>query len=200
MAPEDHRTDPDDSLLQLSKKYERLLVELETKSEQLALINGLLKLTASSVTLDQILLVFSKNLKTICPFDRLDVALYNPKEKLFEIPFALIGGSILSKPDPYVRPWGTTIITRVFEQKKPLLRSDIRKDFTFDTDRLFVEQGFSTELLFPLEIENRIVGTLDIACLEAGKLTERHLHTLYEVSNAVAVAVYRYLEINQIPY
>jgi GAF domain-containing protein len=184
----------------LSNKFERLLVELEVKSEQLALINGLLKLTTSNFTLDQILKVFSNNLKSLCPFDRLDVALYNPQERHFVIPFALVGGSIRKNPDDYPRPWGSTIITRAFEDKEPLLRTDIRKDFAFDTDRLFVEQGFSTELLFPLEIENRIVGTLNIACFEAGRLTEKHLHTLYEVANAVAVAVQRYLEKNDIPY
>jgi GAF domain-containing protein len=185
---------------ELSKKYERLIVELEVKSEQLALINGLLKLTTSDITLDQILRVFSNNLKTLCPFDRLDVALFNPEEKHFEIPFALVGGSIMQNPDDYVRPWGSTIITRVFEEKTPLLRSDIRKDFSFDTDRLFVQKGFSTELLFPLEISNRIVGTLNIACFEAGRLTEKHLHTLYEISNAVTVAVHRYLVKNAIKF
>ncbi len=198
--PNDSLEELQEKLRDFSRKYERLLVELESKSEQLALINGLLKLTVSDVTLQEILNVFSKNLKTICPFDRLDVALYNPEKKGFEIPFALAGGAIQKNPDEYARPWGSTVITAVFEERKPLLRSDIRKDFSFDTDRLFVEKGFSTELLFPLEIEGRVVGTLDIACFEAGKLTEQHLHTLYEVSNAVAVAVHRYLVKHGIPF
>ncbi|MHC5039846.1 MAG: GAF domain-containing protein [Planctomycetota bacterium] len=200
MTPDPSPAELKAQLEELSRKYGRLLDELETKSGQLALINGLLKLTASNVTLDQILNVFSKNLKNLCPFDRLDVAIYNPKKKHFDIPVALIGGAIRKNPDEYPRPWGSTIITRVFEERRPLLRTDIRKDFAFDTDRLFVEKGFSTELLFPLEIENRVVGTLDIACFEAGKLTEKHLHTLYEVANAVAVVLHRYLEKNNIPF
>ena len=185
---------------ELSAKYERLIVELEMRSEQLALINGLLKLTASDVTLEEILHVFSKNLKTLCPFDRLDIAIFNPSDRTFEIPIVLANGQLMQKPDHYRRPWGSTVITKVFLEKKPLLRSDIRRDFSFDTDRFFVEMGYSTELLFPLEVENRIVGTLNIACIEAGKLQEKHLHTLYEVSNAVAVAVLGYLRRNNTPY
>jgi len=185
----------------LSDKYRRLLGEIETKSEQLALINGLLRLVNSNVTLDKILHVFSMNLKTLCPFDRLDIALFNPLQRHFEIPFALQDGRILSNPDEYPRPWGATVITKVVQERLPLLRTDIRKDFQqFDTDRLFVKKGYSTELIFPLEIENRVVGSLNIACFEAGKLADRHLRTLYEVSQAVTAAVYRYLVINKLPY
>jgi GAF domain-containing protein len=186
---------------ELSDKYRRLLVELESKSEQMALIHGLLRLSNSNVTLDKILHVFSKNLKTLCPFDRLDIALFNPGTRQFEIPFALQDGRIASNPDEYARPWGATVITKVVEERLPLLRSDIRKDFhQFDTDRLFVQKGYSTELIFPLEIDNRVVGSLNIACFEAGRLNDKHLRTLYEVSQAVTVAVYRYLVGNRISY
>ena len=74
------------------------------------------------------------------------------------------------------------------------LRKDIRKDFQFDTDRLFVQKGFATEMIFPLDIGADVVGTFDIACYEPGRLTPRHMEILEELMPAFSLAVYFYLE------
>lgn len=174
-------------------RTERMLVDLETRTEQLGLVTGIIKKLISGMQLDELLNVFGKYVKTLCPYDRVDISILNRDTQHFEIPFVLMGGRVARNTDEYSRPYRSTVISKVVEENRPLLRRDIRKEFQFDTDRLFVEKGFASEMIFPLDIGNEVVGTFDIACYEPGRLTEDHMEILEEIMPAFSLAVYFHL-------
>jgi GAF domain-containing protein len=184
----------DDALhLELKKerdRTERMLVQLETRTEQMALITGIIKKLLSGMKLDEILNIFGKYVKTICPYDRVDISIINHSTGNVDIPFVLSGGQVLKNPEDYVRPFKATVISKVVEENLPLLRRDIRKDFRFDSDRLFVKQGFASEMIFPLYFGDEVMGTFDIACYEPGRLTEDHLEILKEIMPAFSLALH----------
>ncbi len=181
------------SRLDEKAKMDRMLVLLETRTEQLALVTGIIKKLISGMELPELLNIFGKYVKTLCPYDRVDVSIYNEATDQFDIPFVLEGGKV-TKNVEYPRPYKSTVIHKVVEENKPLLRSDIRKEFQFDTDQLFVKRGYTTEMIFPLDIGGKVVGTFDIACLEPGRLNQRHMEILGELMPAFSLAVYFFLQ------
>ncbi len=182
----------DRMLREEKSRTERMLVDLEIRTEQLSLVTGIIKKLISGMQLDELLNVFGKYVKTLCPYDRVDVSIFNSDTDHFDIPFVLEGGKV-SRNVEYPRPYKSTVIHRVFEENKPLLRTDIRKDFQYDTDKLFVRRGYTTEMIFPLAIGDQVVGTFDIACYEPGRLTRRHMEILEELMPAFSLAVYFFL-------
>jgi len=179
--------------LELAKEKattERMLVQLETRTEQMSLITGIITKLLSGMKLDEILNIFGKYVRTICPYDRVDISIINRATGNVDIPFVLSGGQVLENPEDYVRPFKATVISKVVEENSPLLRSDIRKDFRFDTDRLFVKQGFASEMIFPLHFGGVVMGTFDIACYEPGRLTEDHMEILEEIMPAFSLALH----------
>ena len=150
----------------------------------------MIKKLISGMRLDDLLNIFGKVVKTLCPYDRVDISILNRRTNHFDIPYILKGGQVTANTDEYSRPYASTVISKVVEENRPLLRKDIRKDFQFDTDRLFVEKGYATEMIFPLGIGTEVVGTFDIACFEPGRLTEKHMAILEEIMPAFSLAVF----------
>src|SRR5574341_1525024 len=72
----------------------RLVSALEERTEQLALVNGMLRTAVGAASLADVLRVFASNLKTICPFDRMSVALYDAERNVFHVPYACLAGRV----------------------------------------------------------------------------------------------------------
>jgi transcriptional regulator with GAF, ATPase, and Fis domain len=169
----------------------RLLSQLEEKSEQLALVNGVLRTAAGAASLSDVLRVFASNLKSICPFDRMSVSLYDPARKVFHVPYAYFAGRVVETREP-PRSYGDTPLSRVIETRQPLLRKNIRQEMTFRLDSDFVRQGLGCEVIFPLLAGERPFGTFQMSCFEPGRLTERHLRLLQDILPAIAIVVHRH--------
>ena len=169
----------------------KLLAMLDQKSEQLALINGILRTIISGAELPDVLRVFASNLKTLCPFDRCSISIYDEKARLFHVPYMVVGGRVQETHDA-PRPYDSTILSKVVETRQPLLRDNLAAESTkYASDSEFIEKGFAGEMLFPLTVSNRAFGTFNIGSFEAGRLTERHVMLIQDIVPALAVAVWK---------
>jgi transcriptional regulator with GAF, ATPase, and Fis domain len=174
----------------------RLLSILDQREEQLALINGVLRTIVGGATLPQILKVFAGNLKTLCPFDRCSISIYDEKARVFNVPYMIFEGHVQETNDA-PRPFGSTILSKVIETRQPLLRRNLvveEKEKRYEHDTDFVKRGFSSELIFPLTVANRAFGTFNIASFEADRLTEKHIYLIQDLIPAVSIAVWQHLE------
>lgn len=168
----------------------RLLGELDERTQQVALINGVLRTILTGAPLTDILRVFASNLKSLCPFDRCSVALYDEKRRTFRVPYMVFGGRVIETGEP-ARTYGSSPLARAVETGRAVLRRDIMKETRkFAADTQFLRKGFASELLLPLEAGARPVGTFNLACFEAGRLEERHVDLLRELVPAIAMAVW----------
>jgi GAF domain-containing protein len=170
----------------------RLLGQLEERAEQLAIVNGVLRTIVAGAPLPDILRVFASNLKTLCPFDRCSIAIFDDKQRVFRVPYMVMRGQV-QETNEAPRPFGSSVLSSVIEFRKPVLRRNIPKDERhFATDDAFTRKGFACELLLPLQVGPHPFGTVNFGCYEADRLTEAHIPVLQEIVPAVAVAVWHH--------
>jgi GAF domain-containing protein len=169
----------------------KMVAQLEEKSDQLALVNGMLRTAIGAASLAEVLRVFASNLKSICPFDRLSVSIYDAGRNLFRVPYAYLGGQVIEvKEGPW--GWADTPLARAVETRQPFFRKSINQAAAPGADREFVRLGLGCAAIFPLLVGDRAFGTFQLGCFEAGRLTERHVALLQEFLPAIAIVVQRF--------
>ena len=175
----------------LVKRHAELLQRLDRNHQQLALVNGMLRTIITGAPIIDLFKIFASNLKTLVPFDRASISLVDYEREVFHIPFMIMGGRVQeTKEAP--RPFDETVLTQVVKDRTPLLRTDVRKTQSFGTDTDFIKKGFATEMIYPLEVGDKVFGTFQVGCFEAGRLKADHLDLLEAVIPAIAVAVYQH--------
>ncbi len=171
----------------------KLLRQLEERTEQLAIINGILRTIVSGAALPDILRVFASNLKTIVPFDRCSIAVFDEKRKVFHVPYMVMGGKVQETHES-ARPFESSPLSKVIETREAVVRRNLKKDKSaFDTDTRFLKVGFACEMLLPLQVGEKPFGTFNMAAFESDGLTEGHLKIVGEIIPAIAVAVWHHL-------
>ena len=168
----------------------RLLAQLEERTEQLALINGVLRTIVAGAALPHILKVFASNLKTICPFDRCSISLYDARRKIFKVPYMVMGGKVVETRER-PRPFASSPLSRVVTTRRPMLRRNVRAERkTYEIDRAFLAKGYACEMLLPLQVGDEVLGTFNLGTWEADRFSGDHLRLLQDVVPAIAVAVW----------
>lgn len=181
-------------LVQSDDTVRRLLLQLDEKFEELALLNGLMRAMGANKGIREVLQLFATNLKRLCPFDRLSIALYDEATAKFQVPFVARQGQVMqNEEDPL--PFDDQVLREVIQAKRPLLRDNIKDTkIHFKTDTGYIRRGYACELLFPLEGGGMVYGTFNIGCYEPGKLDERHKRMLSELIACVSLAVHQYIK------
>lgn len=171
---------------------QRMVAQLEEKSDQLGLVNGVLRTAIGAGSLAEVLRVFASNLKAICPFDRLSVSIYDPERNLFRVPYAYLGGQVIEvKEGPWA--WADTPLSRAVETRQAVLRRSIGPGASLKADREFLRLGLGCAAIFPLMTGERAFGTFQLGCFEPGRLTERHVALLQDLLPAIAIVVHRFI-------
>ncbi|MBI5369302.1 MAG: GAF domain-containing protein [Planctomycetes bacterium] len=171
----------------------KLLDAANEKSEQLGIVNGLLRSLGTALDLREILQVFAINIKRICPYDRISIALYDAGTRRFTVPFQVKGGRVMPSTERPVA-YEDTIQSKVLETRTPILRRNVKEEsLRFKHDTNFLKKGFACELLFPLVLGPHELGTFNVGCFEPETLTERHQQILADIIPCVVIAVDRYL-------
>ncbi len=171
----------------------KLLRQLEERTEQLAIINGILRTIVSGAALPDILRVFASNLKTIVPFDRCSIAVFDEKRRVFHVPYMVMGGKVQETHESS-RPFESSPLSKVIETREPVIRRNLKKETcAFDTDTRFLKAGLACEMLLPLQVGGKPFGTFNMAAFETDGLTDDHLKIVGEIIPAIAVAVWHHL-------
>lgn len=172
----------------------RLIAQLEAAQEEIAVINGVLRTIVSGATLSEILKVFASNLKTLVPFDRCSISIYDPERRVFHVPYMVMGGRVVETQE-LPRPFASSPLGRVVETGRPLIRNRIRSDRRhYEMDRAFLRKGFASEMLLPLVVGRLVFGTFNMGSWTADLYTEDVLRRVQEIVPAVAVAVWHHVK------
>lgn len=187
---------------ELERSCRRMIKELDEKSEQVAIINGILRLLASDMQVKDVLQVFANNLKTLCPYDQISIALFDAASRKFLVPFVLKVGKVAVNKD-FDRSFQDEELQSILERPEPVLRRHLKPDeMKVKGDTTFVRRVLSCELMVPLNLGERRYGILMVSCFDPDGLREEHVRIVSEIAPAVAVAIHTFLERNQgkIPY
>lgn len=186
----------------LERSCRRMIKDLDEKSEQLAIVNGVLRLLASEMEIKDVLQVFANNLKTLCPYDQISIALFEPNTRRFIVPFVLKVGRVTVNKD-IDRSFADDDLLRVLEKREVTLRRHLKPDeMKVKGDTTFVKRVLSCELMVPLNLGEKRYGILNVSCFDPDGLRDDHTRILSDLAPAISVAIHTFLERNKwkIPY
>lgn len=128
--------------------------------------------------MDEILSAIAKELSKVVRFDRSSVTFFSPDEK------HLILQHIFKK-DEEAEKYGagrqieldeTTVVGWVVTNRTPILRRDIARDDRFV--EIVQEENLQSDIVVPLIIRGRVIGTLNVGSYTKNALTEKDLEIL----------------------
>jgi formate hydrogenlyase transcriptional activator len=174
------------------KSYQEIAA-LNTKVEHTAeRYRTLLEINNAIITnLNQkaLLHAISKALRRVIPFDRAAFTLYIPKKERFR--FLAIEGIVASSHFRAGLEFGRdeSISSWVFDQQRPALCHDVRKEQRYPNDRHLVAEGLNSYCVAPLIIGGKSIGTLNLASEKTNQYSEADAEFLCELGSQVALAV-----------
>ncbi len=153
---------------------------------QLAAINRLDHIISSSLDLDEIYRAFAEESNKIVPFDRMAVILVEGdrvRERAVGAGVEAVRGAEAVSPLP-----GSSI-EAVIESGRALIRRDLIAEERYPTDRRLIEAGVRSDVLVPLTVKGRVLGTFNVASRLVGAYGEKDLPLLQSLADQLAIAV-----------
>jgi signal transduction histidine kinase len=146
---------------------------------------------ASSGNLAELFEVIISNLGSSVPFDHVSMVLVEPHSNRYCIPVAAdfdtdrithLEGKTINPSD--------TFISNVIAGGQTVYRPDIERSVPlYPHCRKLLEKGILSDLLIPLKIEDRCIGTLNIASRRQDPFRTDHISFCEDIALQVAVAV-----------
>jgi transcriptional regulator with GAF, ATPase, and Fis domain len=132
-------------------------------------------------------------LKTVFPYDRAGLMLYQPEEDALKI-VALHGGA----PESFFqigRLLGTTQTPhgQAFLQQRIVLRRNLETERQFALEELTLSEGLRSYCAVPLVARGDSIGVVTILSFRKEQFSEQHASFLREVSNQIVLAVKTFL-------
>ncbi|MBI5253590.1 MAG: GAF domain-containing protein, partial [Euryarchaeota archaeon] len=85
--------------------------------------------------------------------------------------------------------FGDTILTSVCRDKKTVLRGDFSREKLYPIDKKLMEEGVKSDLLIPLVVKGKAIGTLNLASYKTSGFTEEHIPVAEEFANQAAIGI-----------
>jgi formate hydrogenlyase transcriptional activator len=174
------------------KSYQEIS-ELNTKVERTAeRYRTLLEINNAIITnlsQEALLHAISEVLSRVIPFDRAAFTLYIPSSGKFR--FLAIEGIAASSHFRAGQEFDReeSVSAWVFDNQRPAVRKDLRKEQHYLNDRRLVEEGLNSYCVAPLMIGGKSIGTLNLASRETNQYSEADAEFLCELGSQVALAV-----------
>jgi formate hydrogenlyase transcriptional activator len=143
----------------------------------------------TNLSQEALLHAISMVLSRVISFDRAAFTLYIPSTRKFR--FLAIEGIAASSHFRAGQEFDReeSVSAWVFDNQRPALRNDLRKEQHYLNDRRLIEEGLNSYCVAPLMIGGKSIGTLNLASRETNQYSEADAEFLCELGSQVALAV-----------
>lgn len=170
--------------LAISIQNALLFEETKKRVDELTLLYEIMKISASSLNLDQMLREVTHCLNDFFKFEAFGMALLDEKTKKL-----IIHPSFLGHPVKEIESMdlglGRGITGWVAERGEPLLVNDVRKDSRY----LLYDETIHSELCIPLKVGPKVIGVLDAQSRALNAFSEDHLRLLSIIGGQLAILI-----------
>jgi formate hydrogenlyase transcriptional activator len=175
--------------MQSYQEIAALNIKVEHTAERYRTLLEINNAIITNLSQEALLHSISEVLSRVIPFDRAAFTLYIPSGRKFR--FLAIEGITASshfragqefEPEESVSAW-------VFENQRPALRGDLKKEQHYLNDRRLLEEGLNSYCVAPLMIGGKSIGTLNLASQKTNQYSEADAEFLCELGSQVALAV-----------
>jgi signal transduction histidine kinase len=164
----------------------RLYEELERRAHHLAVLHEMDRAITASLRLSDVYHVFSLHAARLFPYDWLAIARLDGEE----IRRTYMAGEDKSGlPRQTILPRKTSAAGWVISRGQPLLRHDLAPDTGFADDEQLVALGIRSNLIIPLRVKGRIIGTWELGSRQLGAYNAGDLELLQAMADQLAIAI-----------
>ncbi|MEW6418583.1 MAG: diguanylate cyclase [Nitrospirota bacterium] len=184
------------SQIAMSIKNAILLDEIERRKRLLEAISDLTRIILSDVSLDNVYLAFSEELRKLVSFDRLSIAMIEGDSIRY---FAVSEEIKTERTSDTTYPLKDSNTGWVAKHKKTLIQEDLAQQRMFSIDELKLKDGLRSSIHIPLFHKGEVFGTINLSSLQPKTYGEWEKEILEHLAGQVAGAVmnahlYRKLE------
>ncbi len=170
----------------------RLFEEAQTLAHREQAMRQIVATINAAEDLVQNISAIGEKLRQLVPVDVLTLTSYIPGKTEFTIlavSTELEGGHFAQ---PGVRsPLEGSAPGWVITHGEPWLDTDFRQNPPFPSDQFLIAEGLASRVLLPLQISERVVGTLNLASSQPGAFAETDVPLLSQVADQITLALER---------
>lgn len=160
--------------------------ETERKARQLAIINEITNALSSSLDLNEVLRIVTREIRKLVQFDRASIAMIDDGHVFSKVYFMEPRSE---ERRGTVFPMDETGIKWVVREKKPLIRGDLQGEGTFAEDAFIRATGVRSGIVIPLVYRGEVTGTLNLGSARESAYTKEHEEILRQIAGQIAVAM-----------
>ncbi len=166
----------------------REITEEKRMEREKEVINNINKILASSLDMRQVTKVIHSEFKKVLSSDRMTITLLDETGRRFRY-FALVkdyAHEELTKDRTY--PIKGTPFDQAVQTGQPVIVEDLFVSEVWLDQRLF-QEGIRSSLVFPLESQGKIIGTLNFDSKEVNRFSEKDFHLVQQISSGLAISI-----------
>jgi PAS domain S-box-containing protein len=160
-------------------------------------INNINKILAANLDIRQVTKAIHAELKKVLSSDRMTITLLDEAANRFRY-FALekdYEREELTKDRSY--PIEGALFSQVVRTGQPALAEDLFENEVWLDQRL-IQEGIRSYLVFPLEYQGKIIGTLNFGSEKPRNFSERHFNALRQIAPGMAISIQNALLLDEI--
>lgn len=160
--------------------------ETERKARQLAIINEITNALSSSLDLNEVLRIVTREIRKLVQFDRASIAMIDDGHAFSKVYFMEPRSE---ERRGTVFPMDETGIKWVVREKKPLIRGNLQGEGAFAEDAFIRATGVRSGIVIPLVYRGEVTGTLNLGSVRENAYTKEHEEILRQIAGQIAVAM-----------
>lgn len=164
--------------------------ETEAALRRVNATNRLIAMAASALDLSHVFDEFSEVLRTLVPFVRVTVSLYDPESETLTMPY-FKGPRLTAPPERLAGPKADTARGWVIDLGQAFIRDDTVQSQQFAEDALLAEAGIRSYVVVPMTVGGRVIGTLNFGHDVPGFYTSEHAQLSQPIADQLGLTVSR---------
>ena len=173
-----------------------LLGYLQEATEQLEVVNRVVAAVNSSRTIDEVFSLASEQMRSLVPFDRASIALYETDGERLRV-FALAGEQTGSLAVGALGRLRGSVTELALRERRMIVIPEVREEARFNTYHDLLRDGFRSAVCCPLFSTDRAIGSLNLTSRLPGAYERRHLLALERLAPPLAIAIEKVLLFEQ---
>jgi len=168
----------------MAKEYSH--EQLREQDEETTLVNRLTAIITSSMSIQMIFEAFAQELKKVVDIDWATIALIDGNELYFMALSSTIGSAWHTGERI---PLEGTATERSCQEKQAVYEADLKRLHRFWTWEIHLQQGIRSVVYLPLNVTDRIIGSLILASRKPNAYSRRQIKLLEKVALQIAAPV-----------
>ncbi|MFQ6026501.1 MAG: GAF domain-containing protein [Dehalococcoidia bacterium] len=166
---------------------DRLSSELQSHTDQIALVDQIGQIITSTLEIEQVYERFALEMKKLVDFDRVIITVANQEASTYVIKYLL--GEDQSTRVGVPLPLEGSQTQLIIQTGRTLIREDVLQDARFNSDQAHAGMGLRSNIAIPLSIKGRVIGLLGLRSRRTGAYGIKEQSILERLASQIAPAI-----------